>query len=82
EVIEKELVGYNVIATLLDIFVSASNRKYENSLTNYDKLILNLLPESLQEPKESLYLRVLSICGYVASLTDGYALELFKKLKG
>jgi len=29
-----------------------------------------------------LYLRVLSICGYVASLTDGYALELFKKLKG
>jgi dGTPase len=82
EVIEKELVGYNVIATLLDVFVTASNRKHENSLTNYDKLILNLLPESLQEPKESLYLRVLSICGYVASLTDGYALELFKKLKG
>ncbi|MDO9038155.1 MAG: dGTPase, partial [Lutibacter sp.] len=82
EVIEKELVGYNVIATLLDVFVSASNRKYENSLTNYDKLILNLLPESLQEPKENLYLRILSICGYVASLTDGYALELFKKLKG
>lgn len=82
EVIEKELVGYNVIATLLDVFVSASNRKYQNSLTNYDKLILNLLPESLQEPKENLYLRILSICGYVASLTDGYALELFKKLKG
>jgi dGTPase len=82
EVIEKELVGYNVIATLLDVFVSASNRKYLNSLTNYDKLILNLLPESLQEPKENLYLRILSICGYVASLTDGYALELFKKLKG
>ena len=82
EVIEKELVGYNVIATLLDVFVSASNRKYENSLTNYDKLILNLLPENIQEPKENLYLRILSICGYVASLTDGYALELFKKLKG
>lgn len=82
EVIEKELVGYNVIATLLDVFVSASNRKYENSLTNYDKLILDLLPENIQEPKEDLYLRILSICGYVASLTDGYALELFKKLKG
>ncbi|PKP13640.1 MAG: deoxyguanosinetriphosphate triphosphohydrolase [Bacteroidetes bacterium HGW-Bacteroidetes-3] len=82
EVIEKELVGYNVIATLLDVFVSASNRKHENSLTNYNKLILNLLPESLQEPKEDLYLRILSICGYVASLTDGYALELYKKLNG
>ncbi|MFA5299443.1 MAG: dGTPase, partial [Lutibacter sp.] len=82
EVIEKELVGYNVIAKLLDVFLTASHRNFENSLTNYDKLVINLLPESLQEPKETVYLRVLSICGFVASLTDGYALELYKKLNG
>ena len=82
EVVEKELVGYSVIATLLDVFLEATNRKYENSLTNYDKLVLNLLPESLQKPKETLYLRVLTMCGYVASLTDGSALQLYKKLKG
>jgi len=82
EVIEKELVGYSVIATLLDVFLSAINKKYENTLTNYDKLVLNLLPESLQKPKETLYLRTLAICGYVASLTDGSALLLYKKLKG
>jgi len=82
EVIEKELVGYNVIAKLLDVFLTASNRNFENSLTNYDNLVINLLPESLQEPKESHYLRILAICGFVASLTDGYALELYKKLNG
>ena len=82
EVIEKELVGYNVIAKLLDVFLTASHRNFENSLTNYDKLVINLLPESLQEPKETVYLRVLAICGFVASLTDGYALELYKKLNG
>ncbi len=82
EVIEKELVGYNVIAKLLDVFLIATNNSYENCLTNYDKLVLNLLPESLQKPKESLYLRILTTCGFVASLTDGYALILYKKLNG
>jgi len=82
EVVEKELVGYSIIATLLDVFVSATNRKYENTLTNYDKLVLNLLPESLRKPKETIYLRILTMCGYVASLTDGFALQLYKKIKG
>jgi len=82
EVVEKELVGYSIIATLLGVFVGATNRKFENTLTNYDKLILNLLPEILQKPKETLYLRVLTMCGYVASLTDGFALQLYKKIKG
>jgi len=82
EVIEKELVGYNVIAKLLDVFLTSTNNSYENCLTNYDKLVLNLLPESLQNPKESLYLRILTMCGFVASLTDGYALILYKKLNG
>ncbi len=82
EVIEKELVGYNVIAKLLDVFLIATNNSYENCLTNYDKLVLNLLPESLQKPKESMYLRILTTCGFVASLTDGYALILYKKLNG
>jgi len=82
EVIEKELVGYNVIAKLLDVFLTSTNNSYENCLTNYDKLVLNLLPESMQKPKETFYLRILTMCGFVASLTDGYALILYKKLNG
>ncbi len=82
EVIEKELVGYSIISKLLDVFLTATNNKFENTLSNYDKLIINLLPESLQNPNETLYMRVLTICGFVASLTDGFALQLYKKING
>ncbi len=82
EVIEKELAGYNVITKLLDVFVTATNHTYKNTATNYDNLILSLLPESIQTPKETLYERILTICGFVASLTDGFAMQLYKKLNG
>ncbi|WP_298285316.1 deoxyguanosinetriphosphate triphosphohydrolase [uncultured Lutibacter sp.] len=82
EVIEKELAGYKVIANLLNVFITATNNNYENNLTNYDKLIIAILPESLQQPKDTLYLRLLAISGYVASLTDGFALQLYQKLNG
>jgi len=80
EVVEKELVGYSVIAKLLDVFLNALNNTYNNSPSNYDKLVLNLLPERIKNPEETLYLRIMSVCGYVASLTDGFALELYKKI--
>ena len=82
EVVEKELAGYSIITKLLDVFLTAINNKFKNSITNYDKLIISLLPESLQQPKDNLYLRILMVCGYIASLTDGFALQLYKKLKG
>jgi dGTPase len=82
EVVEKELAGYKIIAHLLDVFVSATNNKYENNATNYDALIISLLPESIQAPKETLYLRILTMCRFVASLTDGFALQLYQKLNG
>ncbi len=81
-VIEKEIAGYKVIATLLHAFLTAVNNKHENNFTNFDKLVLSLLPESLQNPPKHLYQRILSICGYVAGLTDGYALQLYKKFDG
>lgn len=64
------------------MFLTATNNKFEGVLTNYDKLIISILPESIQQPKNSQYLRILSVCGYVASLTDGFALQLYKKING
>lgn len=82
QVIEKELAGYNVIACLLELFVEASNNTYSNNATNYDKLLMSLLPENLQNPADDLYERILSVCEFVASMTDGFALELYRKLQG
>ena len=78
EVIEKELSGYQIINTLLDKFITAYNNNHEGKATNYDKLLLKILPEKHHLEKENLYDRLLHICHYISMLTDGKAVELFK----
>lgn len=82
EVIEKELVGYQIIQTLLDKFIIAFNNKFHGEASNYDKLLLKMLPEKFDNEKDNLYKRLLHICHYVSLLTDGNALELFNTING
>ena len=82
EVVEKEIVGYQIIQTLLDKFITAFNNKFEGKSSNYDKLLIKMLPEKFLEEKQDLYQRVLHICHYVSLLTDGNALELFEMING
>ncbi|MDO6811642.1 deoxyguanosinetriphosphate triphosphohydrolase [Tenacibaculum soleae] len=82
DVIEKEVAGYKIIADLLDVFVTALNNKYNGVASNYDTLVLNLLPDQYQQEKEQLYDRIMQICSYVSGLSDSFAIRLFKKAKG
>lgn len=82
EVIEKEVVGYQIIQTLLDKFITAFNNKFLGEASNYDNLLLKMLPEKFLNERESLYHRLLHICHYVSLLTDGNALELFNTING
>ena len=59
EVIEKELSGYQIINNLLDKFITAYNNDFENKATNYDALLLKILPEKHLIKKESTYERLL-----------------------
>lgn len=82
EVIEKEIAGYKIITDLLDVFVTALNNKYEKRESNYDLLILKILPPEFKEEKKLLYDRIMQICTYIAGLSDGYAMRLHKKING
>lgn len=79
EVIEKELSGYQIINNLLDKFITAYNNNYEDKATNYDKLLLKILPEKYFLEKESLYERLLMMSHFISMLTDGNAL-LYNKI--
>ena len=79
EVIEKEINGYQIINNLLDKFITAYNNKHEGKATNFDNLLLKILPEKHDIEKDSLYKRLLHICHFVSMLTDGNAL-LFNKM--
>ena len=78
EVIEKELSGYQIINILLDKFITAYNNNNEGKATNYDKLLLKILPEKHHLEKENLYDRLLHICHFISMLTDGKAVQLHK----
>lgn len=82
EVIEKEVMGYKVISSLLDVFCTAFNNKMEGKESNYDKIVLKLLPERFLLEKESIYQRLLHICHFVSLLTDGKAMEIYRLLEG
>ena len=82
EVIEKELTGYQIINHLLDKFITAYNNNYEGKSTNYDKLMLKILPEKHHQEKDSLYERLLHICHFISLLTDGNALLFYKITMG
>ena len=82
EVIEKEISGYKVLADLLDVFITAVNNAHEQTPSSYDELILNLFPEKYQTIDTDLYGRLLSVCSFIASMSDGAAILLHKKIKG
>ena len=82
EVIDKEISGYQVIRTLLSVYTQAVNNKCNESLSNYDKLILKGLPNTINFESNSLYNRLLNVSHYVASLSDSKAILTYKKIKG
>lgn len=82
DVVQKEVVGYRIINTLLDKFCTAYHNKTEGKASNYDTIILKLLPERFQYQKESVYDQLLHICHFVSLLTDGKALEIYNIIEG
>jgi dGTPase len=67
EVIEKRNCELSNHSNALDKFITAYNNKFNGVDSNYDKLILKLLPEK-HHLKENLYERLLHICHYISLL--------------
>ncbi len=82
EVINKEIAGYEILNQLLNAYGKLALNVYNDSLSNYDKLLQNLLPETVSLSNESLYNNLLSVCLFISKLSDTNAMLLHKKLKG
>jgi dGTPase len=82
EVVEKEVAGYRIIADLLDVFVTALNNTFDGNPSNFDHLVLNLLPEEYKTDSVQLYDRIMQVCSYVSRISDSYAIRMHKKLTG
>ena len=82
EVVEKEVAGYRIIGDMLDIFITALNNDYNGTASNYDSLILKMLPEEYKSNIATVYERIMSICSYISGMSDGFAIRIHKKLTG
>jgi dGTPase len=82
EVVDKEIAGYGVLNTLLHTYTNAINNCYNNTASNYDKLIIKGLPKTLKTDDSSLYNRLSSVCYYISLLSDSKAILDYKKVKG
>lgn len=82
EVLEKEVAGYRIIGDLLDVFITAINNNFENNNSNYDNLLVNLMPQEFVSESDSQYDRIMAVCTYVSRMSDSYAIRLRRKIFG
>jgi dGTPase len=82
EVINKEIAGYEILNQLLNAYGQLAYNSYIGRLSNYDKLLKNMLPETVDLSSNSLYDNLLSVCLFISKLSDTNAMLLHKKLKG
>ena len=82
EVIEKEIAGYKIISDILDVYTNALIRDRDDNASNYDKLILETLPEFYKTTATSVYDILLNTCCFVASLSDSAAVHIHNKIMG
>ncbi len=77
-VIEIELAGYNVLGTILEEFIHSILEP--NS--HYAKKINKLVPYQYIPNTKTIYSRIQSILDFISGMTDNFALELYRDIKG
>jgi dGTPase len=79
-VVEIENAGFNVMSELLSHFIppilNGGNR------TKADEKAVKLIPTQFLYEEESDYKKVLGVLDFVSGMTDNYATELYRRIKG
>ncbi len=82
EVIQKEVVGHRALSILLEHYTRAAVNAFKGNTHVQDRLLLSLLPEGVPMAGITLYETLLNASCFVASLSDGKALQLARDIGG
>lgn len=81
-VMKIELAGFKIMSGLIEDFVEAALLKEGQRQKRHQK-VLALIPNQFQfEATDSPYEKVMCILDFVSGMTDNYALELYRNLRG
>ncbi|HOF45349.1 MAG TPA: dNTP triphosphohydrolase [Bacteroidales bacterium] len=81
QVVEIENAGYNIMGELLSFFIPSVLRTPEQR-NSYDKKVIRLLPYPYNSENKDVKLRVQGVVDYIASMTDDFATNLYRRIKG
>lgn len=80
-VVEIENAGYNVMYELLNHLIP-SVIKEKSDRKSYDEKALKLIPEQFIYEEGTVYQKVLGVLDFVSGMTDNFATDLYRKIKG
>ena len=78
-VVQIEVAGYKVMNGLLEEFIPAYLKPKK---TKYDTKLLALMPKQFHTELDDCYAKIRSVLDFVSGMTDLYAVELYRKIKG
>ena len=77
-VLDIELSGYQIMATLMKVFVEAA----VNPSRFYSKQLLRRVSSQYDIENENLEERIMAVLDYISGMTDIYALDIYQKING
>ena len=78
DVLDIELAGFHVISTLLELMVDAVCSPEKA----YSQLLINRVSSQYDINSDTLYGKLQAVLDYISGMTDVYALDLYRKIKG
>lgn len=74
-----QIAGFKILGTILKEYTDAILKPE----TYYARNLLSIMPEQYKVSKEdSMYTKIQTVVDYVSGMTDSYALNLYRKIKG
>ena len=82
KVVELEIAGFRIMSGLVEDFVSSALTS-KNERDKEQKKILELLPKQFSfDESSSPYVKVIHIIDFISGMTDNYATDIYRKIKG
>lgn len=77
-VLDIELSGYQIMATLMEVFIEAA----VNPSRFYSKQLLRRVSSQYDIENENQEERIMAVLDYISGMTDIYALDIYQKING
>ncbi len=78
-VVQIEIAGFKVMNALLEEFVPAY---LKTNKSMFDKKLVAMMPEQFHAENEDIYTKIRAVLDFVSGMTDVYAVDLYRKIKG